>query len=407
MSYLTPHPAPRRCRPAIFMRFACLFFAGGLLPSMTMPHTSHAATFFSAEPYGSLPNGQKIERYTLRNKAGLSVQFISYGGIITAIDVPDRHGSFSNIALGFPDLEGYVVKDAQANICFGALIGRYANRIANGTFTLDGVRVQTTRNTPPNTLHGGANGFHKKLWHVRHLMGLPHATGAELTLTSPDGDEGFPGTLHVSVRYILDDTNRLTLQYRATTDKPTVVNLTNHTYFNLNGEGSGSVENHHLHINADHFTPTDAASIPTGKLADVSNTPFDFRTAHSIGQHLRDTNPQLLAAHGYDQNWAINGYDGKTLRPAATLTDPASGRVLTVLTTLPGLQVYTANGLNGAYAGTSGRIYRQTDAVALETQFYPDAPNHPNFPSATLRPGVVYTHTTVFAFGTDSTTQTP
>lgn len=375
------------------------------MSSMLTPSKSYAATPFTAEPYGTLPTGQTVERYTLRNKAGMVVQFISYGGIITAITTPDRQGKMDNVALGFADLAGYAVKDAQANICFGALIGRYANRIANGTFMLDGRPIHTTRNTPPNTLHGGANGFNKKVWHVRRLIGLAHATGAELTLTSPDGDEGFPGTLHVSVQYILDDTNRLTLHYRATTTKPTVVSLTNHTYFNLAGEGAGTVENHLLQINADHFTPTTAASIPTGELAPVLATPFDFRATQRIGTHIREANPYLLAAHGYDHNWAINNYDGKTLRPAATLTDPTSGRVLWVSTTQPGLQVYTANALTGAYAGPSGRAYRQTDAIALETQAYPDAPNHPNFPSTLLRPGELYEHTTVYAFGT--TTGTP
>lgn len=280
-----------------------------------MPHTTQAQPSYTAEVFGTLPNHQPVMRYTLRNARGMVVQFLSYGGIISAIEVPDKNGRKANVALGFPDLEGYVVKDAEANICFGALIGRYANRIAQGRFVLDGRTIHTTLNTPNNTLHGGAMGFNKKLWHVRRLPTRPHTTGAELTLTSPDGDEGFPGTLRVTVTYSLDDENRLTLHYRATTTKPTVVNLTNHTYFNLSGEGAGSVEPHLLFINADRYTPSTAQSVPTGAIAPVLNTPFDFRNPHPIGMGLRSNDAQLLAAHGYDHNWVLNGYDGKTLAP--------------------------------------------------------------------------------------------
>lgn len=374
---------------------------------MTSSPHSHAANAFKHDAFGTLSSGQKVQRYTLRNAHGMSVQFLSYGGIITAITVPDRNGHPANVVLGFPTLEGYETDSAHANIYFGALIGRYANRLANGTFPLDDQTIHTTVNNPPNTLHGGLNGFDKKVWHVRQLSGLPHAVGAELTLTSPDGEEGFPGTLHTTVDYILDDSNRLSIRYRATTDRPTVVNLTNHSYFNLAGEGAGSIENHTLQINADSFTPVDHAAIPTGQIASVSNTPLDFRTPHRIGDHLRSNHPQMLIGRGYDHNWIVNGYDGKTQRLAATVTDPVSGRTLSVFTTQPGIQIYTSNSLDGTYAGPSGHAYRQTDAIALETQHYPDSPNHSAFPTTTLRPGEQFDHTTSFQFGIAGTSTTP
>lgn len=374
---------------------------------MTFSPDASAASTFKRETFGTLSTGQKVQRYTLRNTQGMSVQFLSYGGIITAITVPDRNGQPANVVLGFSKLDGYETDSAHANLYFGALVGRYANRLANGTFPLDGQTIRTTVNNPPNTLHGGLCGFDKKIWQVRKLSGLPHAVGAELTMTSPDGEEGFPGTLRVTVDYILDDSNRLSIRYRATTDHPTVVNLTNHSYFNLSGEGVGSIENQTLQINADTFTPVDHAAIPTGQIASVSTTPLDFRSPHRIGERLRSNHPQMLIGRGYDHNWIINGYDGHTQRLAATVTDPASGRTLSVFTTQPGMQVYTSNSLDGTYAGPSGRAYRQTDAIALETQHYPDSPNHPNFPTTILRPGEQFDHTTSFQFGVAASPATP
>ncbi|AQT05973.1 galactose mutarotase [Acetobacter persici] len=368
-----------------------------------LPFVSHAETdaAFEAEPFGTLADGQKVSRYTLRNKAGLSVQFLSYGGIITAISTPDKTGKFANIVLGFSTLEGYTRDSAAGGLYFGALVGRYANRIANATFDLDGSTYHLAATEPPNTLHGGRNGFDKKIWSVKKIPDLTDATGAELTLVSPDGDEGFPGTLTVHVSYILDNTNRLSIRYRASTDRPTVLNLTNHSYFNLGGEGSGTVENHILTLNADHYTPTDAASIPTGDIAKVENTPLDFRTPHRIGERLRSTFSQMRQTRGYDQNWVLNAPTGTAPGLAATLTDPASGRSLSVFTTQPGLQVYTGNSLDGRYAGPSGQTYRQTDGIALESQFFPDSPHHPNFPSTVLRPGEDFDQTTIFEFGAD------
>nr|WP_298794967.1 aldose epimerase family protein [uncultured Acetobacter sp.] len=367
------------------------------------PSLAHAASSaqFEAEPFGTLADGRKVSRYMLHNKAGMSVQFLSYGGVITAISTPDKSGKLANVVLGFPTLEGYTRDSAQGGLFFGALVGRYANRIANATFDLDGTTYHIPATEPPNTLHGGVNGFDKKLWSVKQLSDLTNAAGAELTLVSPDGDEGFPGTLTVRVSYILDDDNRLSIRYRASTDRPTILNLTNHSYFNLGGEGSGTVENHVLSLNADHYTPTDDASIPTGDIAKVENTPLDFRTPHRIGERLRSTFGQMRHARGYDHNWVLNAPTGPAPRLAATLTNPASGRTLSVFTTQPGLQVYTGNSLDGRYAGPSGQTYRQTDGIALETQFFPDSPHHQNFPSTVLRPGEEFDHTTIFAFGVE------
>ncbi|MBS1016687.1 aldose epimerase family protein [Acetobacter persici] len=401
---MTPHaPSPAAAPRSFLARLRRPATAGIAALLALLPFVSHAETdaAFEAEPFGTLADGQKVSRYTLRNKAGLSVQFLSYGGIITAISTPDKTGKFANIVLGFPTLEGYTRDSAAGGLYFGALVGRYANRIANATFDLDGSTYHLAATEPPNTLHGGRNGFDKKIWSVKKIPDLTDATGAELTLVSPDGDEGFPGTLTVHVSYILDNTNRLSIRYRASTDRPTVLNLTNHSYFNLGGEGSGTVENHVLTLNADHYTPTDAASIPTGDIAKVENTPLDFRTPHRIGERLRSTFSQMRQARGYDQNWVLNAPTGTAPGLAATLTDPASGRSLSVFTTQPGLQVYTGNSLDGRYAGPSGQTYRQTDGIALESQFFPDSPHHPNFPSTVLRPGEDFDQTTIFEFGAD------
>ncbi|GAN68701.1 aldose epimerase family protein [Acetobacter orleanensis] len=383
-----------------FLSFRTLqALAATLLASSTLVSSAHAAPAFEKTVFGKLPDGQKAYLFTLRNKQGTTVKFTSYGGIITSITTPDKNGKTDDIVLGFSDLKRYTVDSAKGGLFFGALIGRYANRIAKGTYTLDGKEYHVAVTAPPNALHGGLHGFDKKLWSVRRLSGLPHATGAELTLVSPDGEEGFPGTLTVHVDYILDDSNRLTLHYRATTDKPTVLNLTNHSYFNLTGEGSGSIEHQILQINADHYTPTDSTSIPTGEIAPVAGTPLDFTAPHVIGERLRSNMPQMMYARGYDHNWVVNGEYGKEPRLAATLTDPATGHTLTVFTSQPGLQVYTSNSLDGAYAGKSGRAYRQTDAVAFEAEHYPDSPNHPTFPTTTLQPGQTFDYTTIFQFG--------
>jgi aldose 1-epimerase len=340
------------------------------------------------EPFGDL-RGQPVERYTLTNARGARVRILSYGGIIQSLEVPDRHGQLTNIVLGLATLDEYV----QNSPYFGALIGRFANRIADARFTLDGTAYALDANHGSSSLHGGLDGFDKRVWHA-HQSGPGRL---DLSLHSPDGDQGYPGALTVEVSYTLDERSALRLDYRATTDHPTVINLTNHSYFNLAGEGSGSIEDHRLTLYAQHYTPVDTRLIPTGVRAPVDGTPLDFRTPTTIGAHLRSGFEQVVLAHGYDHNFEIDGPPG-TLRRAARVEHPPSGRVIEVLTTEPGIQFYSGNFLDGSLVGPSGRTYRQGDGFTLETQHFPDAPNQPHFPSTVLRPGEVYTSTTVCEF---------
>ncbi len=333
-------------------------------------------------------------------KGGLTIKFMSYGGIITQILAPDRSFHLADVVLGFPTLDGYETKSAQGGLYFGALVGRYANRIAKGHFTLDGHDYSLAINNPPNALHGGLKGFDKQVWDVKPGAASGRSVSATLTLTSPDGDQGYPGTLKVAVTYSLSDADSFTIHYVATTDKDTVLNLTNHSYFNLRGVGAhDGVFDQVLTVNADQYTPTDANSIPLGRNAPVAGTPFDFRRPTAIGAHIRDDDVQLLQAQGYDHNWVVDGKPG-ALTLAARLFDPNSGRTLTCLTTQPGVQIYTGNFLKGIYAGQGG-IYRQTDGVTFETQHFPDSPNHPNFPTTELKPGQTFDQTTVFRFAVE------
>jgi len=346
----------------------------------------------SREAWGSTTEGQ-VYRYTLRN-GGLTVRILNYGGIIQSVDAPDRRGRTANVVLGFDSVAGYV---AHPDPYFGALIGRYGNRIAKGQFTLDGTTYHLPINNPPNSLHGGTVGFDKHIWAT-----TPFTRGGDvglvLTHTSPDTDQGYPGTLAVTVTYTLTRRGEIRIDYRATTDKATVVNLTNHSYWNLQGEGSSAIYDHVLQLNADRFTPVDSTLIPTGQLAPVAGTPFDFTRPTAIGDRIRDNDQQLVYGRGYDHNWVLSRR-GPGLSPAARLRDPDSGRTLTVYTTEPGIQFYSGNFLDGTLYGTSGHAYRQGDGLALETQHFPDSPNHPNFPSTVLRPGQVYQTTTVFRLG--------
>jgi aldose 1-epimerase len=340
------------------------------------------------EPWGGTSEGA-VERYTLENERGTVVRVLTYGGIVQSIEVPDRDGQLANVALGFDNLDDYVAKSPY----FGTITGRYANRIARGTFTVDGVRYQVPVNDGPNSLHGGTVGLDKHIWQA-------DAVGEDalaLQYVSPAGDQGYPGTLDLTVTYTLTPDNRLRIDYLATTDAPTVVNLTNHTYFNLAGEGTGGVYEHVVQLNADRYTPVDAQLIPTGELASVAGTPLDFTTPTAIGARIREPFEQLLRATGYDHNFVLRGGD-EALPLAARVVEPGTGRVLTVHTDQPGLQFYTGNFLTGALVGPSGRAYRQGDAFALETQHFPDSPNHPEFPSTVLRPGEVYRTTTVYGF---------
>jgi aldose 1-epimerase len=343
--------------------------------------------------FGKMTDGQTIDLYTLTNHNGIKVSITNYGGRVVSILAPDRNGKVADVVLGFDDLQGYLGN----NPFFGALVGRYANRIAHGRFNLDGVEYKLALNDGPNSLHGGLKGFDKRVWKARELSQSHPAL--ELTYLSKDGEEGYPGNLSVKVVYTLGDDNGLKIDYTATTDKDTVLNLTNHSYFNLAGQGSGDILKHLLMINADRFTPIDATLIPTGKLASVQGTPFDFRKPTAIGARINDNDEQLKFGKGYDHNFVLN-HHGNGLMLAARVTEPESGRVLEVLTTQPGIQFYTGNFLDGSIHGKGGKVYGYRTALCLETQHFPDSPNHPEFPSTELKPGQTYHQVTIFKFST-------
>ncbi|MGV9344307.1 aldose epimerase family protein [Streptomyces spiralis] len=344
------------------------------------------------ELFGKLADGTKVYRWSLAN-GGTRLKVLSYGGIIQSLEIPDRHGRYTNVSLGYDNLEAYV----KGTTFFGATIGRYGNRIAKGRFTLDGKTYQLSVNDGENSLHGGAQGFNTKVWDVE-----PFTSGSEVGLhlyyTSVDGEMGYPGTLRTKVTFTLDRHGDWRIDYEATTDKPTVVNLTNHTYYNLAGEGSGSIYDHELWLAAGRYTPTDSGLIPTGELARVKGTPFDFTRAKPIGRDIRIGHPQLVTAKGFDHNFVLD--KGVTAAPVhvATLRDPESGRTLKISTDQPGVQFYSGNFLDGTLTGPSGHTYRQSDGLCLETQHFPDSPNQPSFPSTVLRPGQTYRSTTIHSF---------
>jgi aldose 1-epimerase len=372
-----------------------------LAAAAALAATPAAAATLGTASFGTTADGKAVSLVTMSNRHGVTVKFMTYGGIVTQIITPDRAGHPGNIVLGFPTLRDYETKSAEGGLYFGALIGRYANRIARGHFSLDGHDYTLAINNPPNSLHGGIKGFDKQVWDLHAGPASGHAVSADLHLVSPAGQEGYPGMLDVTVTYSLSDDNAFTIRYRATTDADTVLNLTNHSYFNLAGAGSrDGVFNQVLMVDADQYTPTDSTAIPLGQNAPVENTPFDFRKPTAIGARIRADDQQLIWAHGYDHNWVLNKH-GNPAEPqlAATAYDPASGRTLECLTNQPGVQIYTGNFLTGAYAGNGG-IYRQTDAFTLETQHFPDSPNRPGFPTTELKPGQTFDSTTVFRFGT-------
>ena len=353
-----------------------------------IPQTSTPGV--TRQPYGTMPGGETVERFTLTNASGMQVQAITYGGIITALRVPDRAGRLADVAHGFDDLQGYLKRHPY----FGAIVGRYANRIGRGEFSLDGRTYRLATNNGANHLHGGVAGFDRVLWRGEPV---PGATGVRFTRTSPDGEEGYPGNLAVSVTYLLSDANELSVRYEATTDAPTPVNLSQHTYFNLAGHDAGSILDHELTIHADRYTPVDDGLIPTGELAPVDGTPFDFRQPTAVGARIGLPHEQLVRAKGYDHNFVLTR-SGGGITPAARLVHRPSGRVLEVRTTEPGLQFYSGNFLDGTIVGKGGVVYQHRSGLCLETQHFPDSPNKPQFPSTILRPGGRFESQTVFAF---------
>lgn len=345
-----------------------------------------SATPITKASFGKTPEGTEIESYTLHNVQGASATVINFGATLTQLMMPDRHGKMGDIVLGFDNLAQYVTKGP----FFGVTVGRYANRIAKGHFTLDGKDYQLAINNGPNSLHGGASGFDHKVWKAEPKEG-PAGQSVKFTYVSKDGEENYPGTLTVSVTYTLTDKNELKLDYGAETDKPTVLNLTNHSYFNLGG--SGNILTYTLYLNADKYTVVDGTLIPTGEIKSVAGTPLDFRKPTAIGARIAE----LKEVGGYDHNYVLNGKAG-TLRDAAKVEDPASGRQMEVLTTEPGVQFYSAIHLDEAIIGKGGTKYQKYGAICLETQHFPDSPNHPDFPSTVLRPGAKFTSETIYKF---------
>jgi aldose 1-epimerase len=357
--------------------------------------TTKASATVTTAPYGKLPDGTPVEIYTLTNASGLEVKAITYGGIITSIKTPDRDGRLADIALGFDSIDGY----AATHPYFGALVGRYGNRIAKGQFTLDGKTYTLAKNDGPNHLHGGLKGFDKVVWKGKAFKDA-RGVGVVLTRTSPDGEEGYPGDLTATVTYTLTDRNELKVDYEVTTDKTTVHNITQHSYFNLSGEGSGDILGHVMTIDADRFTAVDATLIPTGELAPVAGTPLDFRKGVAIGARINDAHEQMNRGRGYDHNFVINR-KGPGLVRAARVVDPKSGRTLEVSTTEPGVQFYSGNFLDGKVKGKGGHAYAIRTGFCLETQHFPDSPNQPSFPTTVLKPGETYKSQTVFVFGVE------
>lgn len=344
----------------------------------------------TSQHFGVTPEGEEVQLFSLTNDQGMEVRITNYGGIITAIYVPDRNGKLDDVVLGHETLEGYLNRSRY----FGALIGRYANRIACGRFCLHGISYSLAKNNGDNHLHGGLKGFDKVVWSAREIQDSGVA-GLELTYLSKDGEEGYPGNLETRVTYVLTNGNELRIEYFATTDQNTIINLTNHSYFNL--AGGGTVLDHQLAINADNFTPVNKVLIPTGEIRSVKDTPLDFTCRTAIGARINNHDEQLCFAGGYDHNFVLRT-ETETFRKAATVYEPMTGRVMEVSTTQPGMQFYSGNFLDGSIAGKSGRVYIKHSGCCFETQHFPDSPNQPSFPSTLLKPGEEYKHTTVFKF---------
>ena len=372
-----------------------------LLRRLTLIALVCALTYCSSEPkritersFGRLDDGRDVRIFTLKNTQGTELEIMDLGATIVSLKTADANGNLADITTGFDNPRQY-----QAGAGYmGALVGRYANRIANGSFSLDGQEYSLAVNNGDNAIHGGIVGFDKKIWETSYDSNQSEST-LSLTLISPDGEEGYPGTVSARVTYILNDQNQLVIDYSATTDAATVINLTQHAYFNLNGQGAGSILDHEIMINADQYTPVDSESIPTGEIASVTGTPLDFRSAKLIGRDIDDDHEQMQFGSGFDHNFIINNSGADEIAMAASVFSPTTGRTLTVYTDQPGMQFYTGNFLNGSLVGKQGAVYQRRNAFCLETQHYPDSPNKPNFPSTVLRPGEEYKTRTVFEFG--------
>ena len=349
---------------------------------------------FTLTPFGRTPDDKLVEVIQLTNSAGIEARVLTYGGIILSLKTPDRNGAMDDIVLGFDELAPYFTKSPY----FGCIIGRYGNRIAKGKFTLDGKPYSLATNNGPNHLHGGVKGWDKVIWAAAPFNNT-EGVGVVLTYTSADGEEGYPGTVKAIVKYTLNDQNQLTVDYEATTDKPTIINLTQHSYFNLAGTKANDILGHELLINADTYTPVDATLIPTGQIAPVEGTPFDFRKLTPIGARIKDANEQIKRGLGYDHNFVLVR-NTPTLAHAARVVEPQTGRTLDIFTDEPGIQFYSGNFLDGTLTGKGGRTYGHRSGFCLETQHFPDSPNRPNFPSTVLKPGDTYHSKTVFSFGT-------
>jgi aldose 1-epimerase len=376
-------------------RAGMVLFVSLTLMTLKVSASPDSSSKVEVQPFGAISSGQKTDLYVLTNRKGMVVAITNYGATIVSIKVPDREGHVDDVTLGFDNASGYEAGKAY----FGATIGRYGNRIAHGQFVLDGKTYTLPKNNGDNTLHGGINGFNKKIWTAQEIPSKD-GVAVQFTYVSPDSEEGFPGTLTATVEFTLfKDKNELKIDYKAATDKPTVVNLTNHSYFNLAGQNQGTILEQTLQLNASKFTPVDAALIPNGELREVKNTPFDFKQPVAIGKRIDDADEQLKFGQGYDHNWVLDRKAGSSgLGLAGVARDPKSGRVLEVLTTEPGVQFYTGNFLDGTVTGKGGYKYPRRSAFCLETQHFPDSPNHANFPSTTLVPGKAYSTTTIFRF---------
>ena len=350
----------------------------------------------SSYPFGTLSDGREVNAFVLKNARGMSVQILDLGGVIASIKVPDSSGNFADVTTGFDYPQPYL--DGAGYM--GAIVGRYANRISGGKFSIDGIDYSLAKNNGDNAIHGGLVGFDKKIWDVEFLVSL-HDSKLKLSTFSPDGEEGYPGRVEVSVTYTLNDQNQLTIDYSATSDKATIINLTNHAYFNLDGHKAGSILEHEVMLNANHFTPIDESSIPTGVILDVAGTPLDFRQRKAIGLEIESEDQQMNFGSGYDHNFVINHSESGSVSLAAEVYSPNSGRVMKVYTDQPGVQFYTGNFLNGKLVGKEGAVYGRRSAFCLETQHFPDSPNKPTFPSTILQPGDQFASRTIFEFLTE------